>query len=694
MNERALELVRKLLQANSEANTMLKSYEMLTTRAIQQILLGSSPIVVFTEQLGIWNVFHIKDAYFRRATHKGRPVTPHECRDRQLTYQAEMYATVIHSVFELKDAKQLAKERSKDPLFSAETEAAVLLLGNLKECVAHPDVNLFHIPVMLRSNLCVADEEGKIREAPEENGGYCIIGGSEKNVHIRERVALNKILVLEKSNKTHAAILAEAQVRCEQLNKYRSASTTYVCCRVTKNSDNELAVKLPFSSYVTVLVLFRALGVVDNDHIWDMFRFTAGPCWRPEFEPIVREMLNTHSNDALTRDYALIALGKLFKKDDDDQRRNTAIRNIRRELFPHIGCEAKHDLEKAVYLAQMCNAAMEPVVLKRAKDRGVTLKAFTHESNGFDRQDSAFNTRTDSICDIFGNHIRKEHYRQVRKLRTRVNKRLMSAARDPESPKLSIINLIWEKPAAEALVKCLKSSNWNKKKGVGGGLSEPTDRMSALSFKVHFDKSIKFLERKTRLTKPRQVLPSQWQQACPYTTPEGIACGLVHSRNIGNDISMPSDPIIMIKILKSDLEIDPIIGPDGRCRRSRKDPLVSVDGVYIGTYHDPEELMAYVRHLRLTLAICPHVSVSPKMAGDVINEVAVRTDAGRTIVHLVRDEKAHVMLTDEFLAMNWNDLLVDQIIECVDIEELWSMGHKVASNPQLMMYRNSLSKLV
>ena len=96
------------------------------------------------------------------------PITPNECRLRDMTYAAPVYVDIEY------------------------------LRG--KQRVRRKDICIGRLPVMLRSSKCVltrrsGDEMAALKECPLDPGGYFIVNGTEKVILVQEQLSKNRAIV-------------------------------------------------------------------------------------------------------------------------------------------------------------------------------------------------------------------------------------------------------------------------------------------------------------------------------------------------------------------------------------------------------------------------------------------------------------------------------------------------------------------
>lgn len=159
-----------------------------------------------------------------------RAITPHECRLRNLTYAAPIYARLRYKV-------------SKDEKYNR----VLAQIGR--------------IPIMLRSNRCILCNKTKLQQAFSQEcfadpGGYFIINGVEKSVLLCEQMAMNKILVGRNSDGLSEATVASSTAE-------RKSRTSVVL----KNRKFYLTHNTFGTSMINICAAFRAMGFTSDVEI-------------------------------------------------------------------------------------------------------------------------------------------------------------------------------------------------------------------------------------------------------------------------------------------------------------------------------------------------------------------------------------------------------------------------------------------
>jgi len=188
-------------------------------------------------------------------TNKPLPLTPNECRLRNMTYSSKMCMRIYSEV------------KGDD---STEPEAFV------------KRVDLGMMPVMLRSYICNlrrSKDVVEMGECPFDCGGYFIVNGSEKVLIAQEKMAANRVSVFRQPPGSKYSYTAE--VRSCDVQAYRPPRTltlrlfssatrgTSSNARIArKGQSNCIQVRLPYvNSDIPMVVLFRAMGYEEDKDI-------------------------------------------------------------------------------------------------------------------------------------------------------------------------------------------------------------------------------------------------------------------------------------------------------------------------------------------------------------------------------------------------------------------------------------------
>lgn len=246
-----------------------------------------------------------------------KPITPQECRLRDLTYSAKIIVDIEYT------------------------------RGNQR--VIRNNLVIGRLPIMLRSNRCNLYEKSeaelaKMNECPLDPGGYFITRGTEKVILIQEQLSKNRMLVeLDKNglmtchvtSSTHAT--KTKTIICEKHGKY------YL-------KHNSLTEDIP------LVIIFKALGITSDQEIIQLVGL----------EDYVVEALTpciyeAHSLQVFTQQQAFSFIGakvktisskkndEAFKKSKSQEGRDL----LTKIIVAHVPVTENNLKMKAIYIAVM-----------------------------------------------------------------------------------------------------------------------------------------------------------------------------------------------------------------------------------------------------------------------------------------------------------------------------------------------------
>jgi len=186
-----------------------------------------------------------------------RRMTPNEARLRGQTYAATFLTDLLIVLTFLKETSAgVYEEVRREIRFEGEG--------------AFP---LFHLPILLRSKLCVTHEASpqllyELGECRNDQGGYFVVDGAEKVLIARQEQAFNSIFAAPRP-KTDLEMASYSSVVCQDPKSKQTRRITLV--RFHANSSREegvLRISIPFvKGNIPVFALFRAMGVETDKEI-------------------------------------------------------------------------------------------------------------------------------------------------------------------------------------------------------------------------------------------------------------------------------------------------------------------------------------------------------------------------------------------------------------------------------------------
>ena len=152
------------------------------------------------------------------------------------------------------------------------------------------------------------------------------------------------------------------------------------------------------------------------------------------------------------------------------------------------------------------------------------------------------------------------------------------------------------------------------------------------------------------------------------------ACGLVKNLALMAFVSVGGAVSSFVSILE-DFGVEKLKEWNQTMIRAGKDVKVFVNGNWVGTHNNPDDLLRSIKELRRTYQIPKEISI----VRDIMNkEIRFYTDAGRVqrplfIVEdgklLIRKGHIEAMKSQSQTGMNFDDTLKKGLIEFLDVEE-------------------------
>lgn len=206
------------------------------------------------------------------------------------------------------------------------------------------------------------------------------------------------------------------------------------------------------------------------------------------------------------------------------------------------------------------------------------------------------------------------------------------------------------------------------------GVSQVLNRYTFASTLSHLRRCNTPLGRDGKIAKPRQLHNTHWGMVCPAETPEGQACGLVKNLSLMACISVGSMSAPVIEFLQ-EWGLETLEESQANHAKATK---IFVNGVWMGTHNDDNQLVGTLRRLRRKDDISSEVSIVRDIRE---REVRIFTDAGRVCRPLYIVENQQLLLkrkhidklddsTDDAMEpFTWSDLRREGVIELLDAEE-------------------------
>lgn len=672
----------------------LDSYDEFTRNTIQDIV-SENGNVILDQNVGTnddeYNpiikrryLISFGRVYLARPTHtEGDGTTiqlyPHEARLRNLTYSSAMMASIENKIMVAREYHGMEEDAEDVETFGGSQ------IKWEREDRPLPDVEenrvfLGKLPVMLRSELCHLRNQNDdalfgLNECPYDQGGYFVINGSEKVLIAQERSAANIVQVFRKKQ---GPIPWTAEIRSAVEKGTRLISSFSI--KWAQNSLHQTRQPGPFAygalpyvkTDVPMGIVFRALGVISDEDILNHICYDRNDTGMMELlKPSIEEASVVQDRDNALNWLGTRSQGALIM--NRDKRIKFARDIMQREFIPHISQREGQDTRKAFFFGYMIHRLLQCVLGRREED--------DRDHFGKKRLDLA-GPLIAGLFRILFLKLTKDVFRYLQ--------RCVENNQD-FNVQMAIKNGI----LTNGLKYSLATGNWGDQKKAASakaGVSQVLNRYTYASTLSHLRRTNTPVGRDGKLAKPRQLHNSHWGLVCPAETPEGQACGLVKNLSLMCYVSVGSEsaPIIdymtgrNMQLLE---EYDSIMNPNAT--------KVFVNGVWVGTHDNPQQLVSNVQELRRNGTLSYEMSLIRDIRD---REFKIFTDAGRVMRplftidndtkspnrhHLIFD-RSHVdkLLKDKTTDVSdlndedrdtqiygWNGLLHDGCVEYLDAEE-------------------------
>ncbi len=592
----------------------LDSYNDFIERKLQEIIDEHSKVE--TDIPGLYiklGKIRIGEPRVREADGGEHPVTPMECRFRNITYAAPIFLEM--SVVEN----------------GIESEPREIVIGEL--------------PIMLKSakdpiSRLTEEELIGIGEDPKDPGGYFIVNGSERVIVTQEDLAVNRVLVdVTKGNAaaTHVA-------------KVISATSGYrVPLRLERHKDGTLHVD--FSSVpgkIPLVVMMRALGLEKDVEI--VHAVSLDPEIQSELIPSLEQARPIATvEDALDFIGNRVAIGQTR-----ENRVAKAEQVIDRYLLPHLGTRPEDRRKKAYYLGQMASKLIELFLGRREPDD----------------KDHYANKRLKLAGELLASVFRVAFRVFTRDLKYQVER-----AR-AKNRKINLSALVRMDVITERVRHALATGNWVGGRTGVSQLLDRTNWMSMLSHLRRIVSPLSrsqphFEARDLHPTQWGRICPFETPEGPNCGLVKNLA--LMAYLSVGIDETGVERTLHSLGVIP----LDEVLKEAARGRIPEyvmKGSKVFLNGRLIGYHPDGEKLAKEIRRRRRSGILDPEINVA-HYQDPYVDEVYVNCDAGRVRRPLFIVENGELKLKPEHVEKlrkgewSFEDLVRHGIVEYLDAEE-------------------------
>lgn len=629
-NEISWELIQSYFKEKGFVSSQINSYNELIYKFIPEVISRQGHFSFENEKNQVFS-YRLTNPMFglpQRQESDGliNYITPNECRLRGLTYQAPIWVDLI-----------------------AESKTKAGVVTN----TASQRILLFHIPVMLKSELCVLKncsekEMAELGECVYDHGGYFVVNGGEKVLIAQERLAHNQVFCYVDKNNNYTSELRSVP---EGISKAATQVVVrYECSKGNKLlPNNYINISLPYlKKAIPMYIVFKALGVETEE---DMIGYID-----VHRDPDILQMLEASfelSNFVRDTRSALLYIGSNANypvQGADNQ--ITFARNsiVCKEIFPHLGTTEADNKSKAFLLGHMVYKCLLTVLSRR----------------DVDDRDHFGNKRMDLSGNLISNIFRINFNRVIKEVTRDIEKKIL------HGKKLNPLSDFDFKSITKAISSSIANGNWgnnSSSKQNRTGVTQSLQRLTYIATLSSIRRMVAPIAKEGKVPKPRQLHNSLFARTCAAETPEGPACGLIKNLSMLSEISTDSPSSVVKDLLRN----PEMIGSNIQSIDSHSDGAkIFVNGVCMGITEEPDELFAKLKSWKLEGTIQHDISV---VWNAQENELNIMTDSGRSLRPLLYIEGRQ---PDEFMKelhealkhnKKWLDLCRLKLVEFVDGRE-------------------------
>lgn len=456
-------LLKKYFQEESFVESNIESFNNFVSKILPQILEENKEIIPTivppdVEEYKIrFDNIRIDKVEVTEADGSRRAIMPNEARLRKLTYASPMYVDISAHI----DGVQ--------------RETFTAMIGNL--------------PIMLKSKYChlhglSREEQIRLKEDPDDPGGYFIINGTEKVLVAIEDLAPNRFLV-EKTTVGPSKYIGKI---------FSERGASKIPHVIEKMKDGIFYLSFTRVKRIPLVIVLKALGLVRDE---DIMKAVSTEKQYDELIINLYEFVNIkkpeEAIDAIAKSIGL-TMAKAMRIE-----RATEI--IDRYLLPNIGIEPRYRLLKAYNLCKY-------------------LKKFIEVANGnipVDDKDHYMNKRLKLSGDLLADLLRAN----FRVLRGDIRYNFQRIVKRGKFPSIRVI--VRDKLLTSRIFSAMATGNWS---GGRKGVSQRIQRMNFLEMLSHLQRVVSPLSATQENFEARELHATHLGRLCPIETPEGTNIGL------------------------------------------------------------------------------------------------------------------------------------------------------------------------
>lgn len=572
---------------------------------------------------------------------------PSEARQRDLTYDSPIYATIT---------EKLTNE-GEEPITTI-----------------HKRIVIGRIPIMLRSSRCylqnmTPEERIKAGECEYDQGGYFIVKGKERVLISQMRGVYNIPMVIGQKSGERFKFVAEIRSMSEETGH------SALLKAMIGDDDKTLVFSLPYiKEVIPIGVVFKALGYHTKEEISDFIGMTGMEKIKKHIRLIIRDscVIDDHTDGYqyfCSQQEENIDTKERWDSFDEQERLNWKNKSSTYNALNYIGNHSLHVLkesEKAEYAKQVVENELFPhlgiSVTKKetAYFLGHIVNRLLSTSIGIRKEEDRDNYMYKRIESA--GILCHELVRQLFKKYTDAISLAFEKKKVTHPDAVSVISRLTV--ITNGLKHCFSTGNWGVPKNsyIRPGVSQILSRLSYGATLSNLRRLSIPVGKEAKNSKIRQIDSSQIMFICPSETPEGQPVGTVLNFSLLTNISERYPTVLMKDIISRCDNITMI----NNWSAPNDQTKVFLNGILMGMSEDPEELVDELKEMRTTKLFPYDVSISYE---DMDEEIHVLSDEGRLLrpVFTVNGDKLNITEKD---GTNWEKLVDNGFITYLDNSEI------------------------
>ena len=516
------------------------------------------------------------------------------------------------------------------------------------------DIILGKIPIIVKSKYSIKDID--LEECKYDVGGYFIINGNEKVLISQEKVVPNKIQIFRNVKNTSRYGLT-CEVRMLKGDSFNVAKCVSIKYTYKKNLyENKLYISIPhLKQDIPLFIVFKALGCLSDKEIIYTIIDNDNNSIDVEMIKLIKSSLLDVS-DIYSEKSAIEYISNNLKKDNRNFTSDMRFKYCKTILDTELLINCRNTSEKVHYLGLMTNKLLKVQLgILDISDR-----------------DSYLNKRLDTAGSLLGSLFYQGMLRVVKDIKSSISKEITSGHWCVTQKYEDIINnhnisKMIKTSYIESIYKsALSTGNWGiKNVNSKQGVSQVLNRLTYMSTLSHIRRISTPIDSSGKLIPPRKLHSTQWGYVCPTETPEGASVGVV--KNLANtcEITLYTNPDIIIKYI--DKYIKDFKDIDIYLFNKNIHTKIFINGIWLGYTDLPKDLVNTFKSCRDK----NNINIYSSIQWDIeCNEIFIYTDRGRCIRPLIKKDSLDSVTLEELNNMTWFDYLNKNIIEYIDANEI------------------------